>query len=99
MKKLFIYIITGIVLGVLVAFIPLTLHNSLMAPAERPKSYSYEHLGEREFEEAGMEKMQVLPLFSFILSEVFVLIVPALIVAFIIYHFLVKRSKTLKLEV
>jgi len=97
MKKLFIYMITGIILGVLVAFIPLTLHSSLLIPTEQPEGYGHEYIRTGELEKTGIEKMQILPFFSFILGEVFILVVPALIVAFVIYQFLMKRRGKLQI--
>lgn len=95
MKKIFAYMATGITLGVLVAFLPLTLYSSLIAPAKKTEYYNHEFPVARTLGEAGIEKLQVLPLFSLVLSEVCLLVVPALIIAFIIYQIFVKRKRTL----
>jgi len=94
-KKIFAYMATGITLGVLVAFLPLTLYSSLIAPAKKTEYYNHEFPVARTLGEAGIEKLQVLPLFSLVLSEVCLLVVPALIIAFIIYQIFVKRKRTL----
>ena len=86
---------TGITLGVLVAFLPLTLYSSLIAPAKKTEYYNHEFPVARTLGEAGIEKLQALPLFSLVLSEVCLLVVPALIIAFIIYQVFVKRKRTL----
>ena len=95
MKKIFVYMAMGITLGVLVAFIPLTLYTTLIAPAKESEYHGYELPVARTLEEAGVEKMQVLPLFALMLSEVCILILPALIITFIVYQIFIKRKKTL----
>ncbi len=95
MKKIFVYMAMGITLGVLVAFIPLTLYSSLIAPAKETEYYSHEFPVARTLGEADIEKLQALPLFSLVLSEVCLLVVPALIIAFIIYQIFVKRKRAL----
>lgn len=90
MKKIFVYIVMGITLGALVAFIPLTLYSSLIAPAKEAEYYGHEFPVARTLGEADAEKMQGLPLFSLV-SEIYLLVIPALIIAFIIYQIFMKK--------
>jgi len=91
-KKIFVYMAMSIALGVLVAFIPLTLYGGLIAPAKETEYYGHEVPMSRTFEGTGTEKMQILPSFSFMLGEICILVVPALIIAFITYQILIKRK-------
>jgi len=91
MRKIFVYAAIGIVLGVLVAFIPLTLF-SLMVPLEKHEYFGYGYLRTGELEGATTETMHGSLPFSLVLYEICILVVPALVIALLAYEFFMKRK-------
>lgn len=88
----------GIVLGILVALLPLALHGSIFFPTrERTTGViaSYDYLGSEVSKGTRNNSKSMMSITFYVFGEIFLLIIPALIIAFVAYYFSIKKREKL----